>query len=372
MNRDGFDCALETTLLILSPQWQIETSRSRSFRFDLISEWMRSPWVKQLVARLAAAAMLACTAEAQGAQPLQFVRAIPLPDVNGRIDHCAADVGGQRLFVCALGNDSVEVIDLKEGERIHSIRGLGAPQGVVYVPETDRLFVANDRGGRVNVYHGKSFEPAGSVDFKDDADNMRYDAAAKRVYVGYGSGALAVLDAQGAKVLGNISLAAHPESFQLEQKGSRIFVNVPSARQVAVVDRRKGETVATWGTGSGSANFPMALDEGNARLFIGFRIPAKLVVLDASSGKVVASLSISGDTDDVFYDAKRRRIYAICGAGSIDVIQQQDADHYAFAATIKTASGARAGLFIPELNALYVAVPHRDNQQAEIRQYAPQ
>lgn len=372
MNTDGFAYALENAQLSLAPPWEVEALRSKSFRSYLFCEWMRCPWVKQLAAMLAAAAMLACTAEAQDTQPLKFVRAIPLPDVKGRIDHFAADVGGQRLFVCALGNDSVEVIDLKAGQRIHSIKDLGAPQGVAYVPETDRLVVANERGGRVNVYQGKSFEPAGSVDLKDDADNVRYDAAAKRVYVGYGSGALGVLDAQGAKVPGNISLAAHPESFQLEQKGPRIFVNVPSARQVAVIDRGKGETIATWDTGDELANFPMALDEGNARLFIGCRTPAKLVVLDANSGKVVASLGISGDTDDVFYDAKRQRIYAICGAGSIEVIRQRDADHYALMATIKTASGARAGLFIPELNTLYVGVPRRGNRQAEIRQYTPQ
>ena len=320
----------------------------------------------------AATAVLLCAAKAQDPQALRFIRAIPLPNINGRIDHLAADVSGQRLFVCALGNDSVEVVDLKDGRRIHSITDLGAPQGVAYNPEADRLIVANDKGGKVNVYHGNSFEPVGSVDFKDDADNVRYDAAAKRVYVGFGSGALGILDDSGVKVLGTIGLAAHPESFQLERQGSRIFVNLPNVRQVAVVDRRKGETVAKWSTGGAFANFPMALDEANARLFIGCRMPATWIVLDTNSGRIAASPGISGDTDDVFYDAKRKRVYAICGAGSIDVVQQRDADNYDSAAMIKTAPGARTGLFVPELNALFVAVPHRRNQQAEIRQYEPQ
>ena len=260
---------------------------------------------------------------------------------------------------------------MKAGKRIHSITDLGAPQGVAYVPQTDRLIVANDKGGKVNVYQGKSFEQAGSVDFKDDADNVRYDAAAKRVYVGYGSGALGILDDKGASVLGTIPLPAHPESFQL-QSNVWIYANIPTTKEIVVIDRNKRYVSDHVKLPNVGANFPMALDEENARLFIGCRAPAKLLVLDTNKLRFVASVAIDGDTDDVFYDAKRKRIYAICGAGSIAVIAQRDADHYEVIATIKTASGARTGFFIPELNALFVAAPHQGSQQAEIRQYEPQ
>ena len=106
--------------------------------------------------------------------------------VEGRIDHFAFDPPGERLFVCALGNNTVEVIDLRKGERIHSITGLGAPQGVAYVPDVDRIFVANDKGGICKIYDGKSFQPVGELNFKDDADNVRYDDATKKIYVGFG------------------------------------------------------------------------------------------------------------------------------------------------------------------------------------------
>src|SRR6266704_2678494 len=300
---------------------------------------------------------------------LKLKQTIPLPGVEGRIDHFALDPSGERLFVCALGNNTVEVLDLRKGERIHSITGLGAPQGIVYIPELDRLFVANDKGGIFKIYDAKSFQSVGEVNFKDDADNVRYDEATKKIYVGFGSGGIAVVNAADGKQIGSIKLSAHPEAFELEKNGERIFVNVPNSRHVAVIDRKKGEVIATWKTDGAFGNFPMAFDEANHRLFIGCRIPSKLVVLNTESGNAVAKIDISGDPDDVFYDSKRRRVYAICGAGKIDIIEQTDASTYKAITKIDTADGARTGLFVPERDSLFVAVPHRGSQQAEIRRY---
>ncbi len=308
------------------------------------------------------------TVSAQTA-PLQLKQTIALPGVEGRIDHFALDVAGERLFVCALGNNTVEILDLRKGERIHSITGLGAPQGIAYIPELNRIFVANDKGGICKIYDGKSFQAVGELDFKDDADNVRYDDATKKLYVGFGSGGIAVVNAPDGKQIGSIKLSAHPEAFELEKTGKRIFVNVPNSRHVAVIDRDKNEVVATWKTDLAFGNFPMALDESNHRLFVGCRLPSRLVVLNTESGDVVAKIDISGDPDDVFYDRKRHRVYAICGAGKIDIIEQTDANNYKALTKIDTAEGARTGLFVPERDTLFVAVPHRGAQQAEIRAY---
>ena len=294
---------------------------------------------------------------------------IPLPAVEGRIDHLALDALGERLFVCALGNNTVEVLDLRKGKRIHSITGVGAPQGIAYIPQLDRLFVANDKGGICKIYDVKSFQTVGELNFKDDADNVRYYDATKKIYVGFGSGGIAVVNAPDGKQVGSIKLSAHPEAFELEKNGKRIFVNVPNARQVAVIDRDKGEVIAQWKTDLAFGNFPMALDEANHRLFVGCRIPPKLVVLNTESGDVVTKTDISGDPDDVFYDNKRHRIYAICGAGKIDVIEQTDPNTYKASGKIDTASGARTGLFVLEQDVLFVGVPHNGAQQAEIRAY---
>jgi DNA-binding beta-propeller fold protein YncE len=281
----------------------------------------------------------------------------------------AVDVAGQRLFVAALGNNSLEVIDLRDGKRIRSISELHEPQGVAYVPGANQCYVACGGDGAVKVYDAKSFDLVTTLRDLDEADNVRYDAAAKRVYVGYGSGALAIIDATTAKRVGDIKLAGHPESFQLEQNGNRVFANVPTAEQAAVVDREKRVVVATWKLSEAKKNFPMALDEENRRLFVGCRQSAALLVLDSDSGKDVAVVAIDGDTDDVFYDRKRSRVYISCGAGFIDVLDCNALLPYSLTGKIPTASGARTSLFVPELNRLYLAVPHRGNQPAEVRVY---
>jgi DNA-binding beta-propeller fold protein YncE len=324
-----------------------------------------------LVIAIAAAGNYLGAAES-GDVPLQLKQIIALPGVEGRIDHFALDASGERLFVCALGNNTVEVLDLRKAQGIHSISGLGAPQGIAYIPELDRVFVANDKGGICRIYDAKSYQAVGEISFKDDADNVRYDNAAKQIYVGFGSGGIGIVSAADGKEIGSIRLAAHPEAFELEKRGKRIFVNVPNSRHVAVIDRDKGEVIATWKTDGAFGNFPMALDEPNHRLFIGCRMPSKLVVLNADSGEVVAKIEISGDPDDIFYDSKRHRIYAICGAGKIDIVEQADSNSYKALAKIDTANGARTGLFVPERDTLFVAVPHRGSQQAEIRAYQVQ
>lgn len=321
---------------------------------------------------LAALAAPIGAAHAQDTAPLRHVTTIPLPGVKGRIDHLAVDRKGQRLFVAALGNNSLEVLDLHEGRHIRSISGLHEPQGVLFIPESKKLFVTNGQSGTVDMFNGDSLNRERRVTLFDDADNIRYEAATKYIYVGYGSGALGIIDAATGLRVGDITLAGHPESFQLERSGPRVFVNVPTAQQIAVIDREKRIVVATWPVKGAQAHFPMALDEINHRLFVGFRKPARLIVFDTESGKAVARLDSSGDADDIFYDAAHRRIYMSCGEGFIDVVEQADADHYKTVAKIPTAQGARTSLFVPELRRLYLAIPRHAGRAAEVRVYEVQ
>jgi DNA-binding beta-propeller fold protein YncE len=306
---------------------------------------------------------------ASAAEPLRPVQTIPLPGVEGRIDHFGFDAKGQRLFVAALGNNTVEVVDLAAGMVIGRIKDLQAPQGIALSRDFNRLAVANDTDGSVRLFDAATFKPVHVIDLKDDADNVRYDADARRFWVGYGNGGLAAIDPNSGQLLADVKLDAHPESFQLESKGKRIFVNVPGARHIAVVDREKGTVIAKWPLNDSQANFPMALDEANRRLFIGCRRPAKLLVLDMESGKSVASLDIVGDTDDLFYDAANKRIYVTGGEGRITVVAQAGADSYRVAGQVATAAGARTSYFVPSTGRLYVAVPHRNAQPAELRVY---
>lgn len=311
-------------------------------------------------------------APAQEKAPLHAVQTIALPNVEGRIDHLSVDLQGQRLYLAALGNNTLEVVDLKAGKVIHSVKGLREPQGVAFIPDAKAVYVANGGDGNCQAFAADSLTPLRNAKFSGDADNLRYDTATKLLYVGYGDGAIGIFEAMTGKVVGDIKLPAHPEAFALEQSGARIFVNVPKAKQVAVIDRQKRALIAHWPVTQAAANFPMALDEAHHRLFIGCRTPARLLVLDTDSGKVVAQVECAGDTDDVFYDAKNQRVYVSGGAGLISVFAQLDADKYQPIAKIATAPGARTSLFVPAFGRLYLAVPHRGGQAAEVRVYEAQ
>jgi DNA-binding beta-propeller fold protein YncE len=307
--------------------------------------------------------------QAPAEAPLRLIRTIELPRVEGRIDHLAADSAHERLFVAALGNNTVEVIDLRAGKVSRSLPGFHEPQGIVLAPEANAIAVANGGSGALQLLDIADQHVVKTVPLGGDADNVRYEAATKRLYVGYGNGALGAVDALNGARLGDARLAAHPESFQLEANGPRIFVNVPTAGHIAVVDRTSMKVVSTWPVAGASANFPMALDEADHRLFVGCRSPAKVLVFDTSSGRVVGSFDIVGDTDDLFYDAARKRLYVSGGDGFIDVIQPAGGDRFTRIGHLATAAGARTSLFVAQENRLYVAVPHRGAQRAEIRVY---
>jgi DNA-binding beta-propeller fold protein YncE len=288
------------------------------------------------------------------APPLQLERIITLSNVTGRIDHMAIDLGRRRLFVAELGNNTVDVIDLDDGKAMHRIEGLNEPQGIGYAPKADVVAIANAGDGSVRLFRGADFAALGTVALGNDADNVRFDPNAGQFVVGYGTGGLATLDPASGSVVARVRLSAHPEGFQLDPTTRRAYVNVPNAHEIAVVDLATGRQAASWPMADLRANFPMARDAGGAFLAVAFRDPARVALLDAASGSVKASVATCGDADDIFLDAKRRRIYVSCGEGSVDVLQQE-AQGYQSIGRIKTASGARTSLFVPELDRLFVA-----------------
>lgn len=319
-------------------------------------------------------AVLAITgsARAADAEVLRLTHTIPLPGVKGRFDHFACDPNAKLLALAALGNDTGELFDVAEFKRLHTIAGLRKPTGALLLADPHRCYFANGGDGTFRAFDGAGFAPAAQLNAVDDADNVRFDAAAKLIYIGYGEGALAITDPAAGKLLHSIPLAAHPESFQLETRGPRIFVNVPGKKHIAVVDRQQRKVIATWPMEKWQANFPMALDETTHRLFVGCRNPARLVVLDTERGTPVADVEISGDTDDLFFDAKRQRLYISCGEGFLDVIQRHENDRFERTARIPTRAGARTSYFSRELDLLFLAVPERDRHEAELRVYQPQ
>lgn len=313
------------------------------------------------------------TPAAEPPAPMILTATVPLEGVKGRFDHFASGKG--KVFVSALGNNTVEVIDLFQGALAHTITGVPNPQGVAFSPEANKLFVASEKG-KVYIYDGDSYKLLGTLDFEGGADNMRYDAATKRVYVGCGdsekNAAIAAIDAMTNKRLDEVyKLGGEPESFQLEKNGPNIYVNVPDLKQIVVINRSTKE-LTRWPVPAGQ-NFPMALDEADHRVIVGTREPATVTVFDTNNGKVVASVPTVQDTDDLYYSAERKRVFVPGRAGEIWVYQQTDPDHYNLLSKIPTVVGAgTAGYFGRQgkgFDRFYLAVSASATSSAEVRIY---
>ena len=316
----------------------------------------------------------ACSARAELPAPaqkpgpgLREIGAIALPEVNGRIDHLALDAKRMRLYVAALENNSLEVVDLNKGARERQILGLAQPQGVLYLQEFDRVVVSNGESGKLDVFDGNTLERTNSIDVGNDADNLRFDPLTREIFVGQGDGALVIVDATTWTITKRVALAAHPESFQLAASGERVFVNTPGSRQIASVDRQSKAQPQTWPVSQAGANYPMALIEADRQVLVGCRNPPRLLSFDSESGRACDSLELSGDCDDIFYDAQRGRVFVACGEGFIDVFERREVKSLSRSARLPTAAGARTCLLVPELQRLYLAVPKRGSQRAEVR-----
>jgi DNA-binding beta-propeller fold protein YncE len=284
---------------------------------------------------------------------LRIEAKIPLGEVRGRIDHMAADIDRRRLFVAELGNNTVGIVDVAQAKVLQVVGGFKEPQGVGYLPSTDTLYVGNGGDGSLRLFQGPNYTAKGRIDFGNDADNVRVDQSRQRVVVGYGNGALAVIDGAKHDKIADIRLPAHPEGFQLDTITGQAYVNLPSARGIAVADLSSGKVTAIWPVGGASANFPMAVDSDSNHVLVVFRSPPKLGVFDKRDGSIVRVVDACGDADDLFIDAKRHRVYVSCGAAMIDIF---DANSYERLSRMPTVSGARTSIFVPELDRLFLAV----------------
>jgi DNA-binding beta-propeller fold protein YncE len=318
-----------------------------------------------------AALLFAGSSLALDPPPLVLETKIPLGTVKGRIDHMAVDTEHQLLYVAELGNDSVAVVDLKERDVAHRIGGLSEPQGLAFHAATRTLYVANAGDGSVRLFQAFDFVPLGRIGLGADADNIRLDPWRDRLAVGYGKGALAVIDPASRRKVGSLPLDGHPESFQFDETGGRIFVNVPDASQIVAVDALTGNKVTLFERVGARANYAMALDKEGHRVLVAFRSPARLEAFASGTGVHEAGIETCRDADDLFVDPRRGRIYVSCGEGAIDVIARGSDGGYVRLARIPTVSGARTSLFVPENDRLYLGVRATASEPAAIWVFRP-
>jgi hypothetical protein len=300
---------------------------------------------------------------------LKLEKEIILSGVKGRIDHIDINFSDQIAYIAALGNNTLEVVDLKKGLTVHSIKGLDEPQGVAYIAKHKEIFIANGGTGECDVYDVITYKKIASINLGSDADDVRYDEDSDKIYVGYGSGGIAVIDAATNKMISDIKLPAHPESFQIDTKEGKIWINLPDAGMIGVADIKQAKLIDKWKKLLPRFNFPMAYDETAHRIIVGYRFPAILRVLDSRTGKEIFASAMVRDADDLYWDNKSKRIFISGGGGSINIFKQTGVNSYKLAANIKAPSGARTSLLVPELLMFLLATRENGDNPAKLQVY---
>jgi hypothetical protein len=312
--------------------------------------------------------MLSCNGQKSfGSNQLTLQESISMPGVKGRIDHLDANLKDQIVYVAALGNNSLEVVDLKNGKLLHSIKGLDEPQGVAYIPQSKEILVANGGNGECKFYNAKTFENTATIDVGSDADDVRYDSIDQRIYVGFGDGGIAIIDAVKHEKIVDVKLSAHPEGFQLDKQLKKLFVNVPDADQIDVIDLEELKLTQKWKT-EYRANFPMAIDLSGQIIFAGYRHPGKLVAINGTTGNTIAVADLVSDIDDLYFDSRTKKIYASGGAGTINIYSFENS-RITPVASIPTRNGARTSLLIPQLN-IFVLAERAGDEPARLQVYS--
>ena len=292
------------------------------------------------------------------AGPLKQLNFVMLPQLQGPVAHLAADIKNQRIFLAATSNNTVEVYAAQNLKHLTTITGLSQPQDLAILPDSGNLLVSNGADGSLRTYDGQTLKLLDSKLMGGDADRIGIVPGHKIVCVGWGVGGLAMVDLESGR-RSNMNLSSHPESFQMDSTGNRIYVNLPGVSEIVEIDRRSQTVYASWPLHPYRDNGPMAIDEANRRIFVVCRKPAKLLVLNMDDAAVMASMSTVGDAGDVFYDSAHKRVYVVGGEGFVDVFRQKSADDYSVLSHTVTAPGARSGLFVPEWNRLYVVARNR-------------
>ncbi|GAC1313662.1 MAG: hypothetical protein NVSMB24_37220 [Mucilaginibacter sp.] len=303
------------------------------------------------------------------ASALSLEQTILLPGVHGKFDHMAIDITRQRLFLAAKGNNSVEVVDLKNGKPLFSIKQVSAPQGLLFLSKQNMILVCGGGDGTLKGFDAANFKLKFTVSLGNEADNIRYSPINHKIYVAYGDGAIAVIDDQHYRKLYDIPCYAHPEAFSLNTTSKRMWVNVPDKNIISVVDLYSKKVIVSWKTADHQDNFPMSLVENSNKLIVASRSNPVISILNSQTGKLLQSFPCDSDPDAMFYDKKTDRIFISCGGGALYLLNGISKESINQPVILPTRKGARTCLWVAEMNELFVALPELKDKPAEIRIY---
>jgi DNA-binding beta-propeller fold protein YncE len=318
---------------------------------------------------------------AQSGTPLTLINTFNLSDaVSGRFDHSVADITHNRLFVVTKDYKAVLVLDLSSGKVLHTIDGLGEPQGLLYRDDLNTLYVADGVRGTLEIIDGKTYEPKKSFKLRLNADSVAYDPSTKYLYIVNGGAdakmtdsVISIIDTTLGTPVGEIKVDGDTlEAMALEKLTSTMYVDNRAKNEVEKIDRTTNQTISTWKVTLGKTMVGIALDEASHRLFVGCR-DGYIVVFDTVTGKEMQALSIGEGLDDLAFDVSTKRLYAACGSsGTVDAYEEVDADHYRPLGKVPTGPLARTGLLVSSLKRYFVAVPKSASENAKIMVYQVQ
>jgi DNA-binding beta-propeller fold protein YncE len=311
---------------------------------------------------------------AQEKLPLKLIATTPMPGFTGDFDHFGIDLKGSRLFLASEDQKTVEVFDLRTGERIHSIKGFGQPLTMAYLAESNRLIVTD--GGdtdAVELVDCKEYKIISTLKLGPGVDHGVYNPVNRYFYVENGGGpegkihVLSIIDTKSFKQIGEVAgLPGNSnEGMVIDHEGKKLYVNLTGPDEIGVIDLNTRQLIARWSLPDAHVAHAIALDEPNHRLFTATRKPSQFIVFNTDTGKVVTTLPCVGVNSDMSLDVARKRIY-VTGTETASVFEQRDADHYEHIAEVPTAYRAKSSIFVPELGRLYVADSGKGKPDAKL------
>jgi DNA-binding beta-propeller fold protein YncE len=315
--------------------------------------------------------------------PLGLVQTIEMPDVPAGpyADHMALDPAGQRLFTTPQAAHAVDVLDLRSGTVLRSIRHFDDPHAVFYRGDRGRLFVTDGKG-TLEVLDARSYRRIKSIRLQADADGMTYDPRTELLYVANGGAdagksysLVSVIDTAAETKTGDIRIDAPAlEAMAIDDATDSLYVNLPDKNAIAVVDLKARSIRRVWLLTRATRNEVFALDSGHHALYVGCNegdVRGSILVLDTTSGKELDKLAIGSWVDSMFYDARRQRIYASTGIGEVFTYERRSDGGYRALDPVDTAVMARTSLYSAELDRLFVMVPHLGWTPSKVLVFSP-
>jgi hypothetical protein len=258
---------------------------------------------------------------------------------DGGWDYLTVDAEARRLYISR--GTHVMVIDADSGKSVGDIPDTAGVHGIALAPELGRGFTSNGREGTVSIFDIKTLVPSNKVKVGEGPDAILYDPATKRVFTFNGkSQDSTAIDGATGKVLGTIKLDGKPEFAASDAKGE-IFVNIEDKSELVAIDPNKLEVKATWPLAPCTSPSGLSIDRKNRRLFVGCD-NKMMAVVDADSGKVLATPAIGDGVDATTFDSETGLAFASCGAdGVLTVVKEESPAKFSVAGNVPTQKGAR-------------------------------